>query len=153
MKLLHRFETNHVDLIHDLTYDYCGKRLATCSSDQTIKIWDQVDNEWKLVRLRFLFCFFLFCFVLVMSTSNPFMCFARVYVACFVLLVSMCVSRLPDDVVEGIFFAFCCARRRFVVARARARADSRSSLSHSRVVHASRARTSHHRRTPVRFGS
>lgn len=48
MKLLQAFTTNHQDLIHDIAYDYCGKRLATCSSDQTVKIFDLVDGEWKL---------------------------------------------------------------------------------------------------------
>jgi len=48
MRVFHRFPTQHQDLIHDLCYDYYGKRIATCSSDQTIKIWDLIDNEWKL---------------------------------------------------------------------------------------------------------
>lgn len=33
-------ETQHQDTLHDATLDYYGKRLATCSSDQTIKIFD-----------------------------------------------------------------------------------------------------------------
>jgi nucleoporin SEH1 len=71
MRVFHRFATSHQDLIHDLSYDYYGTRIATCSSDQSIKIWysspslphlfpsplssiidhherDLVDNEWKL---------------------------------------------------------------------------------------------------------
>lgn len=31
--------SNHADLIHDVAYDYYGRRMATCSSDQTIKVW------------------------------------------------------------------------------------------------------------------
>uniref|UniRef100_A0A1I8IA50 WD_REPEATS_REGION domain-containing protein n=1 Tax=Macrostomum lignano TaxID=282301 RepID=A0A1I8IA50_9PLAT len=39
----------HRDLIHDVAYDSYGKRLATCSSDQTVKVWDlDSDGEWKL---------------------------------------------------------------------------------------------------------
>ncbi|KZT55597.1 WD40 repeat-like protein [Calocera cornea HHB12733] len=38
-------ETAHEDMIHDAQLDYYGKRLATCSSDRTIKIFDVVDGE------------------------------------------------------------------------------------------------------------
>ncbi|KAI8819347.1 WD40-repeat-containing domain protein [Fimicolochytrium jonesii] len=38
------FDTQHEDLIHDAQLDYYGKRLATCSSDRTIKIYE-VDGE------------------------------------------------------------------------------------------------------------
>lgn len=30
--------TEHKDVIHDVSYDYYGKRMATCSSDQTVKV-------------------------------------------------------------------------------------------------------------------
>ena len=30
--------TDHKDLIHDISYDYYGDRMATCSSDQTVKV-------------------------------------------------------------------------------------------------------------------
>jgi protein transport protein SEC13 len=30
---------------HDAQLDYYGKRLATCSSDRTIKVFDVVDGE------------------------------------------------------------------------------------------------------------
>jgi len=36
--------TSHEDLIHDAQLDYYGKRLATCSSDRTIKIYDVAEN-------------------------------------------------------------------------------------------------------------
>ena len=41
----------HEDLIHDAELDYYGKKLATCSSDKTIKIFE-VDNadNYKLVE-------------------------------------------------------------------------------------------------------
>lgn len=34
------FETAHSDAVHDCAYDYYGRRVATCSSDRTIKIFD-----------------------------------------------------------------------------------------------------------------
>ena len=38
----------HKDLVHDVAYDHFGHRLATASSDQTVKVWDfdQTTNEW-----------------------------------------------------------------------------------------------------------
>jgi len=38
------FDSQHNDMIHDAQYDYYGKRLATCSSDKIIKIFDIVNN-------------------------------------------------------------------------------------------------------------
>ncbi|THH05869.1 hypothetical protein EW146_g9785 [Bondarzewia mesenterica] len=38
-------ETGHEDMIHDAQLDYYGKRLATCSSDRTVKVFDVVDGE------------------------------------------------------------------------------------------------------------
>ncbi|KAF8311668.1 WD40 repeat-like protein [Cantharellus anzutake] len=38
-------ETGHDDMIHDAQLDYYGKRLATCSSDRTIKIFDVIEGE------------------------------------------------------------------------------------------------------------
>jgi len=35
---------DHKDLIHDVAYDFYGRRMATCSSDQTVKVWDQDDS-------------------------------------------------------------------------------------------------------------
>ncbi|CAM9201161.1 unnamed protein product [Phaeothamnion confervicola] len=44
-----RFATNHADLVHDVRYDHYGKRLATCSSDQTVRVWDLDDNgDWHV---------------------------------------------------------------------------------------------------------
>ncbi|XP_013785645.1 nucleoporin SEH1-like isoform X1 [Limulus polyphemus] len=38
---------DHKDLIHDVAYDFYGRRLATCSSDQSVKIWDVgEDGQW-----------------------------------------------------------------------------------------------------------
>ncbi|CAG8467010.1 14550_t:CDS:2 [Acaulospora colombiana] len=47
---VHIFESSHEDLIHDVSYDFYGKRLATCSSDQRVKVWEcNQDNKWELV--------------------------------------------------------------------------------------------------------
>ncbi|ESO97844.1 hypothetical protein LOTGIDRAFT_209001 [Lottia gigantea] len=38
----------HDDLIHDVEYDFHGRRMATCSSDHTVKVWDCDENDqWK----------------------------------------------------------------------------------------------------------
>lgn len=37
---------DHNDVIHDVAFDFYGRRLATCSSDQTVKVWD-VDGNGK----------------------------------------------------------------------------------------------------------
>lgn len=34
----HSINAEHKDLIHDIAYDYYGKRMATCSSDQIVKV-------------------------------------------------------------------------------------------------------------------
>ena len=39
------FESGHADLIHDAQFDYYGRRLATCSSDKTVKIFDVVGEQ------------------------------------------------------------------------------------------------------------
>jgi len=39
------FALGHDDYVHDISYDFYGKRLATCSSDQKIKIWDKYNAE------------------------------------------------------------------------------------------------------------
>ena len=40
-------DTEHLDFVHDISFDHFGKRLATCSSDQTIKIWQKTaSGRW-----------------------------------------------------------------------------------------------------------
>ncbi|CAG8596307.1 3951_t:CDS:2, partial [Dentiscutata heterogama] len=48
---VHAFDSSHDDLIHDVSYDFYGKRLATCSSDQKLKVWEfnQDTSGWELV--------------------------------------------------------------------------------------------------------
>lgn len=40
---------SHEDLVHDIAFDFYGKRFATCSSDKHIKIWtlDEEKNTWQ----------------------------------------------------------------------------------------------------------
>ena len=38
-------ETTHRDMIHDAQLDYYSRRLATCSSDRSIKIYDVTDTS------------------------------------------------------------------------------------------------------------
>eukprot|EP01095_Lingulamoeba_sp_RSL-Kostka_P013857 TRINITY_DN584_c0_g1_i1.p1 TRINITY_DN584_c0_g1~~TRINITY_DN584_c0_g1_i1.p1 ORF type:complete len:304 (-),score=98.81 TRINITY_DN584_c0_g1_i1:95-1006(-) len=42
------FNTQHTDMIHDAQMDYYGKRIATCSSDKTIKIFDVTEDSQNL---------------------------------------------------------------------------------------------------------
>eukprot|EP00667_Euglena_gracilis_P015295 EG_transcript_15911 len=40
--------SQHEEYVHDLAYDFYGKRLATCSSDKRIKIWDKDEQgRWQ----------------------------------------------------------------------------------------------------------
>ncbi|XP_063933850.1 uncharacterized protein LOC135145654 [Zophobas morio] len=39
--------TNHNDSLHDAQLDYYGKRLATCSSDNSIKVFDELDGIYQ----------------------------------------------------------------------------------------------------------
>jgi len=48
MRIFHQLSTSHEDVVHDLSYDFYGKRLASCSSDQHIKVWDESgQGDWK----------------------------------------------------------------------------------------------------------
>ncbi|KAJ1657169.1 GTPase-activating protein S13 [Dispira simplex] len=44
------FDTQHQDMIHDAQMDYYGKRLATCSSDRTIRIFDVDQGKQTLTE-------------------------------------------------------------------------------------------------------
>lgn len=44
---LEQIQTDHKDLIQDIAFDFYGKRVATASLDQTVKIWNiNEKNEW-----------------------------------------------------------------------------------------------------------
>ena len=34
----------HDDFVHDVQFDHYGRRIATCSSDQMIKIWERAAD-------------------------------------------------------------------------------------------------------------
>jgi nucleoporin SEH1 len=40
--------TPHDDVVHDISFDFYGRRFATCASDKRIKVWDLIDEtgEW-----------------------------------------------------------------------------------------------------------
>jgi len=41
--------TNHEDMIHDAQMDYYGRKLATCSSDRSVKVYEVTGDSYKLV--------------------------------------------------------------------------------------------------------
>lgn len=41
--------SEHKDVIHDVLYDYYGQRIATCSSDQTVKVSIKLERASELV--------------------------------------------------------------------------------------------------------
>eukprot|EP00639_Heterosigma_akashiwo_P009793 CAMPEP_0194591718 /NCGR_PEP_ID=MMETSP0292-20121207/22263_1 /TAXON_ID=39354 /ORGANISM="Heterosigma akashiwo, Strain CCMP2393" /LENGTH=95 /DNA_ID=CAMNT_0039449907 /DNA_START=114 /DNA_END=398 /DNA_ORIENTATION=- len=44
-----RFQTNHQDYVNDIQFDYYGRRMATCSADMTIKVWDMTEEgDWHV---------------------------------------------------------------------------------------------------------
>lgn len=44
VSVLNTVDTSHEDMIHDAQMDYYGKKLATCSSDRTVKIFEINGN-------------------------------------------------------------------------------------------------------------
>ncbi|KAF0694872.1 Aste57867_14272 [Aphanomyces stellatus] len=45
----HRVETEHMDMIYDMKMDYHSKRVATCSSDRTVRIYEATAGQNTLV--------------------------------------------------------------------------------------------------------
>lgn len=39
------FDTGHMDMVHDVQFDYYGRRVASCSSDRTIKVFDVAGGQ------------------------------------------------------------------------------------------------------------
>lgn len=56
-------KAEHKDLIHDVAYDFYGQRMATCSSDQFVKVILKNVNQnipvltMSVAKARFLFDF------------------------------------------------------------------------------------------------
>lgn len=42
-------DTGHEDMVHDAQMDYYGTRLATCSSDRSVKIFEIKGSEQSLI--------------------------------------------------------------------------------------------------------
>lgn len=51
MTTLTAFDTQHEDIIHDAQMDYYGRRLATASSDRTVRIFEVEGSSHKLVQV------------------------------------------------------------------------------------------------------
>ncbi|KAG9510996.1 Plastin-3 [Fragariocoptes setiger] len=50
VSVLHQIDTNHEELIHDAQANFYGTRLATCSSDHKIKIFELNSNQSRLLK-------------------------------------------------------------------------------------------------------
>eukprot|EP00761_Pharyngomonas_kirbyi_P013569 gb/GECH01013598.1/.p1 GENE.gb/GECH01013598.1/~~gb/GECH01013598.1/.p1 ORF type:complete len:509 (+),score=132.06 gb/GECH01013598.1/:1-1527(+) len=48
MRIIKQFSAEHKDFIHDVAFDFYGRRIATCSSDQCLSVWDYEGGEWRL---------------------------------------------------------------------------------------------------------
>lgn len=49
VSIVQQVETQHEDMIHDAQMDYYGTRLATCSSDRNLKIFEITSNSQRLL--------------------------------------------------------------------------------------------------------
>lgn len=43
--------TGHLDVVQDLSYDYYGRRMATCSTDRSVKVWlaESETGQWRCI--------------------------------------------------------------------------------------------------------
>jgi len=51
VSVLNTVDTGHEDMIHDAEMDYYGLKLATCSSDNSVKIFDLKNGTQSLVAV------------------------------------------------------------------------------------------------------
>lgn len=47
----HEVNAEHKDLIHDVAHDYYGRRMATCSSDQYVKVSKKIIHNLNFILL------------------------------------------------------------------------------------------------------
>lgn len=52
--------SEHKDVIHDVLYDYYGQRIATCSSDQTVKVNKKMRTASKKTNIALQYCIYFF---------------------------------------------------------------------------------------------
>lgn len=53
-----QIKTDHKDLIQDIAFDFYGKRVATASLDQSVRIWNiNENNEWIFKEELKVFCY------------------------------------------------------------------------------------------------
>ena len=45
-------DTDHKDVIHDIAFDYYGRRMATCSSDQVVKVTFEQNLHIHVVQYK-----------------------------------------------------------------------------------------------------
>lgn len=73
---------DHKDLIHDVSYDFHGRRMATCSSDQSVKVISNLRDVGSLVLALAAANLLLLLSVLIISIQHIFapiwLCLARV---------------------------------------------------------------------------
>lgn len=60
----HEVNAEHKDLIHDVAYDYYGRRMATCSSDQYVKVRRKYKKKLAALRKWVVHYFLHFFFIL-----------------------------------------------------------------------------------------
>lgn len=48
MFIAKHINTEHKDLIHDVAFDFYGHRMATCSSDQNVKVSKNIHLDLNL---------------------------------------------------------------------------------------------------------
>ena len=56
MEISNTIQSDHEDIILDMSYDYYGQRLVTCSSDLKLKVYDYseenetwiLNDSWKV---------------------------------------------------------------------------------------------------------
>ncbi|MEJ1286663.1 hypothetical protein NN561_017671 [Cricetulus griseus] len=50
MFVVHNIAEDHEVLMHDMSFDFLGCRMATCSSDQSIKVWNKSESgDWHCI--------------------------------------------------------------------------------------------------------